>query len=76
MLIRMGLLDPKKTPDPPLPPTKCKEKNPPENAELGNPLQQDVLMSRDNKNEEPDIHIPHCFNVAFLTPILPFLIAH
>eukprot|EP00957_Ditylum_brightwellii_P042223 3197525-Ditylum_brightwellii.AAC.1 len=27
MLIKMGVLDPTKTPDPPLPPSKCKEKN-------------------------------------------------
>ena len=39
---------------------------------------------RDNENEEPEvvfadpsgIHIPRCFNVAFLTPIIPFSIAH
>eukprot|EP00957_Ditylum_brightwellii_P055546 4209718-Ditylum_brightwellii.AAC.1 len=84
MLIRMGLLGPTKTPDPPLPPNKCKEKNLPENAEVANPSQHDGLMLRDNENEEPEvvsadplgIHIPRCFNIAFLTPILPFSIAH
>eukprot|EP00957_Ditylum_brightwellii_P138652 10568536-Ditylum_brightwellii.AAC.1 len=54
MLIRMCLLDPTNTPDPPLPPSKCKGTKLPENAELANPLQQDVLMLRDNENEEPE----------------------
>eukprot|EP00957_Ditylum_brightwellii_P093945 7154052-Ditylum_brightwellii.AAC.1 len=84
MLIRMGLLDPTKTPDPPPPSSKSKEKNPPENAELASASQQDVLMSRGNEYKEPEvvfadplgIHIPRCLNVAFLTPILPFLIAY
>eukprot|EP00957_Ditylum_brightwellii_P148078 11273930-Ditylum_brightwellii.AAC.1 len=55
MLIRMGLLDPTKNPDPPLPKAKAKKRTPPENAELASPLQQDVLMSRDNENEEPEV---------------------
>eukprot|EP00957_Ditylum_brightwellii_P076873 5843383-Ditylum_brightwellii.AAC.1 len=55
MLNRMGLLDPTKTSDPPLPPSKGKETNPPENAELAALFQHDVLMSRDNENNESEV---------------------